>query len=282
MIRYENCQNVDPDKIYEAFSVGFSDYIVKMEKTKDEFFKIFFGPEGNDLNFSFVALEEDKPIGLILGGIKNYEDIKTIRCGGLCVHPDYRGKGISHELFRLHKEVAIENDCKQMFLEVIAENHRAIKFYLNKGYEKVYELRYFTCKDLSKIGYKINDDISIKEIGLDNILNLDLRNIHINWQNDFDYMKKLGDLKYYGAYKNHILIGAISISKNGRIFFIWVHDRYRHRGIGRSLLSKAIKELNLKGLSINFPNNAYLQGFVKKLNFQKEKLFQYEMYLTID
>src|SRR5690554_1531318 len=102
MIRYYNCKDIDSDKIYEAFSVGFSDYIVKMDISKEDFFRLFFGTEGNDVNYSFIALDKDKPIGLILGGIKNYEGTKTIRCGALCVDPDYRGKGISHELFRLH------------------------------------------------------------------------------------------------------------------------------------------------------------------------------------
>ncbi|NLK42967.1 MAG: GNAT family N-acetyltransferase [Tissierellia bacterium] len=282
MIRYYNCKDIDPNKIYEAFSVGFSDYIVKMEISKEDFFKLFFGPEGNDIKYSFIALDEDKPIGLILGGIKDYEGLKTIRCGALCVHPDYRGKGISHELFKLHKEAGINNNCKQMFLEVIGENHRAINFYENKGYEKVYELKYYTCKSLEKIGYKTNNGITINEIGMDNILDLGIRNVHINWQNDFDYMKKYGDVKYYGAYGNHKLIGAISINMNGRILLIWVDEEYRHRGIGKGLLSKAIKDLKLDRMSIAFPNNASLHGFVKKMDFQKEKLFQYEMYLTLD
>ena len=281
MISYLNCQNVDPNKIYEAFSHGFSDYLVKMEKTKEEFFNIFFGVEGNDLKYSFIALDGEKAVGLILGGIKDYEGIKTIRCGALCVHPDYRGRGISHELFRLHKELAIKNDCKQMILEVIVENHRAIKFYQKQGYEIVYILKYYTCKDLSKIEYKINCDISIKEIDFDEMLSLNIRSTHINWQNDFDYIIKLGNIKYYGAYKDDTLIGALTISKEGRIFTLFVDEKYRLKGVGRGLLNKAIEELNVKVLTISFPSNASLEGFARKMNFQKEKLFQYEMYLTI-
>ncbi len=67
--------------MYEAFRDGFSDYIIKMEVSKGDFIKRFFGLEGNSLEHSFLALDGDKPVGVILGGIKDYENIKTMRCG---------------------------------------------------------------------------------------------------------------------------------------------------------------------------------------------------------
>ncbi|NLV88900.1 MAG: GNAT family N-acetyltransferase [Tissierellia bacterium] len=135
---------------------------------------------------------------------------------------------------------------------------------------------------MGEIRYKTNNDITINEIVFDKLISLDIRNIHINWQNDFDYIKKLEGLKHYGAYVNDKLIGAISVNKKGSIFFIWVDDKYRHKGIGSSLLIKVINELKLEVLNISFPSNTSLEGFVKKMNFQKLKLFQYEMYLTLD
>lgn len=62
-----------------------------------------------------MALDGDKSIAVILGGIKDYESIKTMRCGTLAVHPDYRGMGVSQHLFELHKEEAVQNGCKQLF-----------------------------------------------------------------------------------------------------------------------------------------------------------------------
>ena len=86
MIQYKRCSDVNIDLVYEAFKVGFSDYIIKMEVSKG-FYTTFLGPEGNLLEHSFLALEEGKPVGVILGGIKDYESIKTMRCGTLAVHP---------------------------------------------------------------------------------------------------------------------------------------------------------------------------------------------------
>lgn len=43
------------------------------------------------------------------------------------------------------------------------------------------------------------------------------------------------------------------------------------------MIMKALKELNFKKLSISFLNNAGLEGFLKRNNFQREKIVQYEM-----
>ncbi|HDR3982008.1 TPA: GNAT family N-acetyltransferase, partial [Bacillus anthracis] len=83
MIQYKRCSEINIDLVYEAFRDGFSDYIIKMEVSKGDFIKRFFGLEGNSLEHSFLALDGDKPVGVILGGIKDYENIKTMRCGTL-------------------------------------------------------------------------------------------------------------------------------------------------------------------------------------------------------
>lgn len=137
MVHYKTCTEADIDWMYEAFQVGFSDYIIKMDISKEDFIKRFLGIEGNRLEHSFIALNEHEPIGIIMGGIKDYEGIKTMRCGTLAIHPDFRGKGVSHKLFELHKEEAIQNGCQQLFLEVIVGNDRVIQFYNKLGYEKI-------------------------------------------------------------------------------------------------------------------------------------------------
>lgn len=283
MINYFRCNEVDIDKAYNAFKLGFSDYIIQMEIDKESFINRFFGPEGNQLEHSFVALDGDNPVGLVLGGIKDYEGLKTIRCGTLCIHPDYRGKGISQELFRLHKEDAINEGCKQMFLEVIVGNDRAIKFYKKLGYDKVYDLSYFSCNDASSFQEE-EIGLEISKINLNELSKLKDKvvDIHINWQNDFDYMEKLEGLNYYGVYDSGQLIAGLCISPNGRIYFIHNDSKYRNKGIAKGLITKAIKEMSLSKLSISFPNNANLEGFAKRLGFKKDKIAQYEMYLAIN
>jgi hypothetical protein len=254
-----------------------------MELPQEVFFKHFFGPEGNAREYSILALDGEKPVGLNLGGIKEYEGIRTLRCGALCVHPDYRGTEVSSKLFELHKEIALENHCQQMFLEVIVGNDRAINFYRKKGYEKVYDLAYYSHPSPSDIQGELPSDVLIERIDMDRLRSLSehIQDIHINWQNDFDYLSHFADQAHYGVFQDAKLIGGLSVHPSGKISFMWVDPSFRRQGIGRGLIGRAVSELGLQKLSVNFPNNASLTGFVKRLNFTKDPLAQYEMYMTL-
>ncbi|MGE7852502.1 GNAT family N-acetyltransferase [Bacillus paramycoides] len=279
MIQYKRCSEVSIDLVYEAFKDGFSDYIIKMDVSKEDFIKRFFGPEGNSLEHSFLALDDDKSVGVILGGIKIYESIKTMRCGTLAVRPNYRGVGISQKLFELHKEEAIQNECKQLFLEVIVGNDRAINFYNKLGYEKVYDLSYYSLNDFTIITNKDFKNIEIKQLKFQKF-KVEIQkwlNFHINWQNDIDYIEKTNNT-YYSAYVDNDLKSTVCINEQGKISFIFVAKEYRNIGIATRLLQVAREELKLSSLSIGFPNNSLLEGYLKKCGFEKNSLAQYEMY----
>lgn len=283
MIHYKKCTEVELASIYEAFQVGFSDYIIKMDISKEDFIKRFLGSEGNKLENSFVALNENKAIGIILGGIKVYEGIQTMRCGALAIHPKFRGENVSNKLFELHKEEALRNGCKQLFLEVIVGNDRAIQFYRKLGYEKVYDLSYYNLNDLSKLITNKVEGMEVKKIQFDEFRNgiQDWLHFHINWQNDIDYMEKAENNTYYGAYFKKKLTGCICVGTNGKINFLFVDKKFRGKGVASFLLQTVSKELQLSTLSIGFPNNSLLEGFLKKQSFIKNTLAQYEMYLVL-
>lgn len=283
MVTYKRCTEANEDEIFQAIQIGFSDYMIKFEMTKESFIKHFFGPEGNRPEYSVIAFDGDKPIGLNLGGIKEYEGIKTLRCGALCVHPDYRGTGVSSRLFELHKGIAMENNCGQMFLEVIVGNDRAISFYGKKGYEKVYDLSYYSNNNVSEIKAPVPYNLSIRRIDFDTLrgLSKSTSDIHVNWQNDFDYISRIENQIHYGVFHKDKLMGGLSIYPSGRINFLWVDPEIRTIGVARSLLSYAVEELNLKRMVVCFPNNATLLGFVKRMGFTKDAISQYEMYYTL-
>lgn len=284
-MEYKNGLEASLDDIFEAFNVGFSDYIIKFTITKEEFMNRFFGPEGNSLEHTFIALDNKRPVGVILGGIKEFDGIKTLRCGALAVHPEYRGMGISQKLFELHKEDAIYNGCKQLFLEVIVGNDRAINFYKKQGYENIYNLSYYKIEDLSKIKEKVNDEILIKQIDFSEFEDFyhTIKGVHVNWQNDIDFIRKSNNSVYYGAYEydNSLLTGVLCINNFGKISFIWVENNYRCRGIASSMISFAVRQLDLSKLFISFPNNSLLEGFLKKIGFMRDKISQYEMFLPL-
>lgn len=283
MIRYLKCSEVSMDLIFEAFSIGFSDYIIKLSMPKDIFVSRFFGPEGNSLEYSHIALDDDKAVGVILGGVKNYEGLKTLRCGTLAVHPDYRGKGVSQKLMELHRQVAVENNCTQMFLEVIVGNDRAINFYKRLSYEKVYDLKYFTLDNLSTLRSCNYPHINIKKLSFVDINSIvkETKDYHINWQSDIDYLEKLENSLYYGAYVEDKLVGYLCGSSLGKINLLWVTKNHRFNGIGLSLIVEFTKEISGEKLFITIPNNNLIEGFVRHIGFKQDAISQYEMYLVL-
>lgn len=283
MINYKRCSEVDIELVYNAFSIGFSDYIIKIQMPKEVFVNRFFGPEGNSLNTSFIALDGERPVGLVLGGIKNYEGIKTMRCGTMAVDPEYRGTEVSERLMELHREEAVTQGCKQLFLEVIVGNDRAINFYKRLGYENIYDLYYYTLEDISKINSTANCKAETKIISIEELKKFAEKSsdVHINWQNDLDYIEKLENQICLGAYLNGKLIAAVSMNKNTRISYLYVDRKHRGNHIACSLIFKASEEINITKLSIGLPNNASIIGFLNHVGFKKDNISQYEMYLTL-
>ncbi len=283
MIIYKKCSDVDIDLAYNAFIIGFSDYIIKLSISKEDFIKRFFGPEGNSLEYSHVALDGEKPVGVILGGIKVWEGVKTLRCGTLSIDPDYRGKGVSNKLMELHKEIAIENNCEQLFLEVIVGNDRAINFYKKLGYEKIYDLAYFSYENLSALMEFDNSDVNINEINLEEFKCIleDYKDFHINWQSDIEYVEMLTNVFYYVAYLDDKLVGYLCVSTTGKINFLWTEKQYRLKGISKSLLAKACTLITATKLTITIPNNVLVEGFLKHMGFKRDAISQYEMYKTL-
>lgn len=280
MIRYKKCSEVDLQQVYEAFQAGFSDYIIKMTIPWEHFYESFFEREGNSLEYSYIALDEERPIGVIFGGIKNYEGTLTLRCGALCVAKEYRGLGVSKELFELHKQVAVSCGCKQLYLEVIVGNDRAISFYKKLGYEKVYDIAYYSFKNASEISCRAAYDV--KELGWEQLADIAGGiTTHVNWQNELDYAKRVKGIKNYGIYCEGVLAGALTVTESGKIIFLYTRPTFRHRGLASTLLAHAGQGLKLNALQISFPNNASLEGLVKKMGFVRNELSQYEMYMPL-
>jgi ribosomal protein S18 acetylase RimI-like enzyme len=267
-------------QVYEAFQAGFSDYIIKTHIPREQFYTYFFEREGNRLEYSYIALDGERPVGIIFSGLNHFEGTLTLRCGALCIDPQYRGFGISNTLYNLHRQVALDHKCKQLCLEVIVGNDRAIQFYKKLGYEKVYDLHYYTLKNALELPK--HGDYEVQVLEWTQVLELTSgMNTHMNWQNQHDYVKRAADVTHYGAYEGGILTGVLTVSATGKIYFLYTEPAYRHRGVATSLLAYSAQTLKQDTLTISFPNNAALEGFVKKTGFTRHELAQYEMYLPL-
>ena len=88
----------------------------------------------------YVSIIDNKIVGYIIFGIvekKNqnpkFRYRKQLNIDAMCVDKGYRGRGIGTELLNHAKNIAIENNCTDMYLTVNEENTNAIKTYERFG-----------------------------------------------------------------------------------------------------------------------------------------------------
>ncbi|WP_409228866.1 GNAT family N-acetyltransferase [Gudongella sp. SC589] len=275
-IEIKICSEVSDEDIYLAFKEGFSDYIVKFDLSKDQFLERFFGAEGNKREHSHIAYDMNRPVGVVLGGIITYDDIRTFRCGTLSVVPTYRKKGVGRQLMKRHEEIGRKNRCQMMMLEVISGNDRAVDFYEKLGYEKAYFLRYYTLKELRKFPDRTLDVEKIRPEMIKRIKPI-LNETHINWQNSLDYTDKLEGIEYYGITSRSNLSSFIIFDQMGKIYRMWTHPGHRREGHGVALLHKVIEVTGKQELHMSVSSNAGISNFLRRFGFQKDNLYQFEM-----
>lgn len=280
MITYAVCRDVPVSQIFDAFQTGFSDYAVRFDMGMDAFAARFFGPEGNELDRSFIALGPDGPVGLILGGIRTFDGKKTMRCGTLCIAPAYRGQGVSQRLFEMHRQAAREAECEQLFLEVLKENNRAIRFYEKQGYRIQDTMEYFNGLTASLSQNEPAPPYLVEEIAYSELAAFreSLPNCHINWQSDppfYANSDREALLAIYGDNRKPIAMTAMSPS--GKLNFLWVDPEHRGQGLGRYMLRQAAAKQQAEKLNVCLTGSAALGDYFRKLGFEKQKIEQYEM-----
>ncbi|WP_304942259.1 GNAT family N-acetyltransferase [Vallitalea guaymasensis] len=278
MYKIKKCSRVSDSIVFKAFTDGFADYMIHVEMDEEYFINRFFGPEGNDRELSFIAFKEDIPVGIILGGVKEGENVKTLRCGGMSLIPSERGNGLAKTLMEYHEKKSKEIGCRQLFLEVIKGNDRAINFYKKMGYEKVYNLTYrkWEIKDKSNIGISPYDN-KVEDMTFEGIRYLrEIEYSHLPWQSDFPYFKNI-ECNYYGIKEKGNIVAGI-VATNKRLIYLWVHPMYRMKGYGKSLLNKVITELEPEELNVSYTNNSQVHTFCNHLNMKMESISQLEMY----
>ncbi len=289
MIHYKRGSEVSMNEIYRGFSVGFSDYMIQLQLSEEAFEDRFFGPEGNSLELSLVAFDHKEPVGVLLGGMRRWEGLKTLRCGALAVHPEYRGRGISQAMMRLHGEDFKAHECQRLSLEVIKGNERAVKFYEKEGYIKAGSLKYFhaTASDLmTSLSEHERESVGMT-IGLVKCSwkvlaeSRNKRSQHIHWQCEPSYYEHSMTDHHYQIEHEGRAVGMCSISEAGRINYLWIEPAERLKGYGSSALVALIRTYQLDKCHMALASNPNMECFATKLGFVKDALEQYEMFKVV-
>jgi len=91
--------------------------------------------------FSLMAYVDNEPAALIncIRGISTFKALPLINIHDVVVSKEYRGLGLSRKLFTKVENIAREQGCCKLTLEVVEKNHIAQHAYKNFGFND-YEL----------------------------------------------------------------------------------------------------------------------------------------------
>lgn len=146
IINYSNKYN----EAIKDLLVELQEYIAEIDKEKyniltNEYREKYFEKTMNEVNKYegkiFLATENEKVIGLIVGLINNEEestyDFKAPKRGRvteLVVSKECRSNGIGKQLLDKMEKYFKEVGCKGVLIDVFAYNENAQKFYYKNGY----------------------------------------------------------------------------------------------------------------------------------------------------
>ena len=86
--------------------------------------------------YGALAFMDDKPVGLIncFFGFSTFVGAPLLNVHDIVVHADQRGTGVGQALLAHAEQVARERGCCKLTLEVLSNNHRAMKAYERAGF----------------------------------------------------------------------------------------------------------------------------------------------------
>lgn len=189
-------------QVVETWNQGFSDYLLPIHVDQES---LEYRIQSLKLSkkHSAVFSMEGEFAGIILLGIQTFQQTKVMWIGGMAVIPKYRRNKVASKLMDYAENLAKENHCDHLILEVISTNERARKLYEAKGFQMVNELAIGTITLPTKSEAKRSirfKPVSVKERALS-------ENQWTPWQNRCIFSDK-----NYDIYQDKTKLGSISFN----------------------------------------------------------------------
>jgi GNAT superfamily N-acetyltransferase len=191
--RLTECNITD---IITAWNRGFEGYFVQIEMTPEAFFQRIVN-EGLSLNLSLLGYDGEKPVAVVVNGVRTIDGKKTAWNGGTGVAPEYRGKGVSKQLMEETLKIYEQEGVEVATLEAIKENERAIKLYERYGYQIVDAVAF-----LSGTHRSSGASFNAESIRPEQLPHLDYYKENIPWQCQWQSVRAGEAQIFYGSEGN--------------------------------------------------------------------------------
>lgn len=180
MLKIKRLKDCEISEAVEAWNIGFKGYYFDLTMTT-ETFMARMASEGLSDELSVIAFWNDKPVGLILNGIREFQGELIGWNGGTAVNKDYRSKGIGRRMLEATLDILEENNVKVSTLEAISENKVAIALYQSLGYDIIDHLECLEKKE-GQISAFPSNVFQIKRVSLEEVGNLSFYQGKNPWQ----------------------------------------------------------------------------------------------------
>lgn len=252
MLKIIPCTSIEFDSLHAALCKAFSDYLVPMRPTPDQF-RFMLRQRGYNEDLSWLAISESKIVGFWLIGSTGGANRKTsyvIATGSL---PEHRGRGIATEIFEPLWRNLAASGVENLELEVIDQNVAARKAYEKLGFEARREVVCFKLPiptpDSSPQNQATVRPIPFETIELAAATTWDWKP---TWQNSLEALGRItDDLEIQGVCLGKELTGyGIIIRPTATLAQLAVHRDRRRQGIGTSILSALSLQLDTDHVQI--------------------------------
>lgn len=284
MFIYNTLENMSIEKLQKTFVEAFSDYEVKLDLPLLKFQQML-QRRGYDSKLSIGALKNDILVAFLLNGMRIWNGKLTAYDTGTAVIKNYRGQGITSNMFISVKQLLEEMKVEQYLLEVIQSNTSAVQLYQKQGFKTS---RKFECYKLYKNKYNTATTYKVEHIdSIDNNIwkkLMEMWDFKPSWQNSIDSINAVLDTFIYSIIViNDSIVGyGIIDKKTGDIPQIAVSKNYRCKGIGRSIFADLIsntESCNISVLNVESKCDS-MKKFLLHLGFENN-VSQYEMILGL-
>jgi ribosomal protein S18 acetylase RimI-like enzyme len=236
MVEIKSLRGVTVNQVLDTFNDSFSDYLVPMKLTAEQFNTKLY-TENINWDYSIGVFLDETLVAFVLHFDDFEKGRKVLYNGGTGVIPSQRGnrwtQKMYEEFYPLFKEYGIE----EVVLEVLAANEKAVKAYQKTGFETERIVKCFK-GSVPKTLHR-NEELNIQEIDTNWEDFKSFWDVLPTWQNTPSVLDRMDSKKVLGAYLKEELVGYVIFNPvSKRLNQIAVHPQHRRKYIAETLLSE--------------------------------------------
>ncbi|MBD5316493.1 MAG: GNAT family N-acetyltransferase [Bacteroides sp.] len=245
-IEIRSLAGVAPEAITEAFLDAFADYAITLDAAS---LADMLKRRGARMDLSFAAMDGSRIVSFILNGIGEYGGLLTAYDTGTGTVNAYRGMGLTDRIFAASVGPLARAGVKQYLLEVLTDNHPAVKIYSRQGFSCVRDFECFGAdvkEAVETLRRKPLPEVTIEQTTVESLSSLSpMMDFEPSWQNTLASLNRNASaMTCLVAYVHGHPAGfAASETAYGDVSLLAVDPAHRRRGIGSRLLLELLSRM---------------------------------------